>query len=121
MARLLIHVEGQTEKVFVNEVLQSYLLAQGYHSVGARIVGDPRRRQRGGICPWPSARMDIMNHLKEDHHRIETTMVDYYGMPESWPGRARSSGLQTIEKKSSMRGGSNTGRFSRENGQSLRL
>jgi len=39
MDRLLIHVEGQTEEDFVNEVLRNYLVAKGYHSVGARICG----------------------------------------------------------------------------------
>jgi hypothetical protein len=103
MTRLLIHVEGQTEADFVNEVLRNHLLAQGYHSVGARIVGDARLRQRGGICPWPAARTDITNHLKEDQGCIATTMVDYYGMPQrgsgEWPGRARSTGLRTVEEK----------------------
>jgi hypothetical protein len=31
--------------------------------VSARIVGNPRRRQRGVIRKWPSVRNDIMNHL----------------------------------------------------------
>ena len=41
MDRLLIHVEGQTEEDFVNEVLRNHLVAKGYHSVDARIVGKP--------------------------------------------------------------------------------
>jgi hypothetical protein len=51
MARLLIHVEGQTERAFVNEILRDHLVAKGYHSVEARIVGNTR--QHGGICKWP--------------------------------------------------------------------
>jgi hypothetical protein len=39
MTRLLIHVEGQTEERFVNEVLAPHLVARGYHSVGARLFG----------------------------------------------------------------------------------
>jgi hypothetical protein len=39
MARLLIHVEGQTEEDFVNEALRDHLLAKGYDDVGARIAG----------------------------------------------------------------------------------
>src|ERR1700685_3827907 len=98
MARLLIHVEGQTEEDFVNEVLRDHLVSKGYHSVEARIVGNARLRQRrGGIRPWPSVRKDIMNHLREDQGCIATTMVDYYALPQGdpngWPGRAQSSGL----------------------------
>jgi len=103
MNRLLIHVEGQTEEAFVNEVLEGHLLACGYYGVAARIVGNARlRRRRGGIRPWPSVRKDIVNHLREDSGCIATTMVDYYGLPQEgpgcWPGRAHAAGL-TVSKK----------------------
>ena len=93
MARLLVHVEGQTEEVFVNELLREHLIGVGYESVSARIVGNARLRQRrGGIRPWPSVRKDIINHLKEDAGCLATTMVDFYGLPRdgdgAWPGRA---------------------------------
>ncbi len=98
MTRLLVHVEGQTEEDFVNEVLREHLLAKGYVAVGARIVGNARlRRRRGGIRPWPSVRKDIMNHLKDDARCIATTMVDYYALPQqgsgAWPGRAKAAAL----------------------------
>ncbi len=103
MPRLIIHVEGQTEEDFVNEVLRDHLMAKGYDAVGARIVGNARlRRQRGGIRPWPSVRRDIINHLKEDPRCIVTTMVDYYGLPQegaaAWPGRARARGLGLVKR-----------------------
>ncbi|HLN01983.1 MAG TPA: DUF4276 family protein [Bryobacteraceae bacterium] len=103
MARLLIHVEGQTEEDFVNEMLRAYLVANGYYSVGARIVGNARLRQRrGGIRPWSSVRTDIINHLKEDADCIATTMVDYYGLPqhgaEAWPGRANAANVTFVRK-----------------------
>ena len=67
MARLLVHVEGQTEETFVNEILRSHLLHCGYESVSARIVGNARlRSRRGGIRPWLAVRKDIINHLRED-------------------------------------------------------
>jgi hypothetical protein len=104
MAHLLIHVEGQTEEGFVNEVLRDHLVAKGHHSVAARMVGNARlRSRRGGIRPWPSVRTDILNHLREDQDCVATTMVDYYGMPQKgsggWPGRAQSTGLRSIEEK----------------------
>jgi hypothetical protein len=98
MTRLLVHVEGQTEESFVNEVLRDYLVSIGYESVSARIVGNARLRQRrGGIRPWPSVRKDIINHLREDPGCLATTMVDYYALPQNgdgaWPGRARASSV----------------------------
>jgi hypothetical protein len=101
MARLLIHVEGQTERAFVNEVLRDHLLGNGYVSVQARIVGSPR--QHGGICNWPVVKKEIVNHLKEDRGCFATTMVDYYGLPQTgpggWPGRERSLTMSTAETK----------------------
>ena len=104
MARLLIHVEGQTEEGFVNEVLRDHLVSKGYHSVEARIVGNARLRQRrGGIRPWPSVKADIVNHLREDPGCIATTMVDYYALPQGhpggWPGRAESKKQSSIKRK----------------------
>ena len=92
MPRLLVHVEGQTEETFVQEVLRPALIQAGYSSVSARIIGNERvRRQRGGIRPWPEVRRDIERHLLGDPGCIATTMVDYYGLPSAglagWPGR----------------------------------
>lgn len=93
MPRLLIHVEGETEETFVNEILAPHLCGVGYHKVGARLVGNSRKRdRRGGIIGWPAVRKDIIKHLKEDAECLTTTMVDYYALPKvksgAWPGRA---------------------------------
>ncbi len=98
MPRLLVHVEGQTEEAFVNEVLAGHLYARGYAQVSARIVGNARQRnRRGGIRGWDSVRKDIVRHLSEDRGCIATTMVDYYALPQSgdsaWPGRAAAGAL----------------------------
>lgn len=103
MIRLLVHVEGQTEENFVNRVLAPHLYRRGYSLVGARLIGNARRRdQRGGITGWPSARRDIVRHLHEDQNCIATTMVDYYGLPQrgpgAWPGRERASACAFPDK-----------------------
>jgi len=105
MARLLVHVEGQTEETFVNEVLRSYLSRCGYESVSARIIGNARlRRSRGGIRPWLAVRKDIINHLRQDRGCIATTMVDFYALPQhgdrAWPGRAAAMGASGHQKAS---------------------
>lgn len=100
--RLLVHVEGQTEETFVNEILREHLLSHRYESVSARIIGNARlRRRRGGIRPWASVRKEIVNHLREDDGCVTTTMVDFYGLPQhgddAWPGRDRARG--TVQQK----------------------
>ena len=103
MARLLIHVEGETEETFVNEVLAPHLYRVGYQKVSARLVGNARQRnRRGGNRAWGSVRNDILNHLKEDPGSLATTMVDYYGLPQtgakSWPGRKAAGDLPFPQK-----------------------
>ena len=84
--RLRVHVEGQTEESFVNQVLAPYLYQRGYARVWASFIGNPRRRS-GGITSWRVARREIIRHLKADTGCFATTMVDYYGLPTTWPGR----------------------------------
>jgi hypothetical protein len=103
MTRLLVHVEGQTEETFVNEILGPYLYSQGYIGVSARLLGNTRQRnRRGGIRAWSVVKKEILNHLKEDPQCIATTMVDYYGLPQdgdkSWPGRAKAGQVPFAEK-----------------------
>ncbi|MGA3371147.1 MAG: DUF4276 family protein [Terracidiphilus sp.] len=97
MQRLLVHVEGKTEETFVNEVLVEHLLGIGYGSVSARRLG--LSQQRGGIRSWQSARRDILRHLKEDSVAIHATMVDYYGLPRDWPGRAEAPSMNSSSAK----------------------
>lgn len=103
MARLLVHVEGQTEETFINEVLRDHLLGKGYERVSARLVGNARlRSQRGGIRAWSAVREDILGHLREDRGCVATTFVDYYALPQSggkaWPGRLDAKTLSHGQK-----------------------
>ena len=105
MPRLLLHVEGQTEETFVNEVLRNHLVSRGYSSVGARLLGSARQRmRRGGVRSWRGTLGDIRNHLKQDPQCIAGTIVDYYGLPAdgegAWPGRAAASRMSgTVEQR----------------------
>lgn len=105
MTRLLIHVEGEAEETFVNEVLAPYLYDRNYIKVSARLLGNARQRdRRGGIRSWNSTRIDILNHLKEDPACLVTTMIDYYALPQTgsraWPGRQGAESLPFLEKAS---------------------
>jgi hypothetical protein len=106
MGRLLIHVEGETEETFVNEILARHLYARGFKVVSARIVGNARlRSRRGGIRGWTSVRQDIIRHLKGDPACLATTMVDYYALPQTgdraWSGRAEA-GLRPYPEKAAL-------------------
>ena len=103
VARLLIHVEGETEETFVNEVLAPHLYSRGYFRVSARLMGNARQRdRRGGIRPWSLVREDIVTHLKEDPQCLAGCMVDYYALPQTgekaWPGREAAGRLSFPQK-----------------------
>ena len=100
MPRILVHVEGQTEESFVNAVLAPHLYSLGYTNVSARLIGNARQRsRRGGIRPWHSVRNDILNHLTSDRDTFATTMVDYYGLPFTWPGREQATRKETLKER----------------------
>ena len=91
MLRLLVHVEGQTEESFVNEILAPHLYCFDYSLISAKLMGNARQRtRRGGIRKWPTVRRDIVHNLREDKGCFATIMVDYFGLPMSgdgaWPG-----------------------------------
>lgn len=100
--RLLINVEGQTEETFVNEVLAPHLRKPNgaFDSVNARLYGDPRQNKQkwGGGKTWSSVANGILYYLKSDSDLVVTTMVDYYGMPNDWPGR-REAPKQILENR----------------------
>lgn len=103
MRRLLVHVEGVTERNFVNELLRPHLIGHGYGAVSARLFGKALRSdRRGGARPWAEVRRSIIAHLQEDRGCFATTMVDYYGMPAGWPGRKSNSGRTSRDKACSV-------------------
>ncbi|MDQ8156869.1 MAG: DUF4276 family protein [Gemmatimonadota bacterium] len=100
MRRLILVVEGPTEETFVKEVLAAHLYTAGFHAVGVRLMGSGRARaNRGGVRRWESVRHDVLVHLKEDPGTIVGVLVDYYGMPDSWPGRS-SAAAAPVESRS---------------------
>jgi hypothetical protein len=100
--RLLIHVEGATEKSFVQELLAPYLFERSHIAADARIFGNSANTLRGGVTAWSAVKKGIAAHLKADASAFATLMVDYYAMPSSggreWPGRAQSDSLAHMHK-----------------------
>ena len=98
MGRLLIHVEGETERQFADELLRDFLVERGYFTVDARLHGNARQKShRGGGRAWEGVKREILRHLRGDDGLIVTTMVDFYGMPPNWPNRVGATGPTQIE------------------------
>lgn len=92
MRRVEALVEGQTEFRFVEELLAPHLIGHGVH-LWPILSGKPGRRS-GGVRKWTEARQDILRSLHNSSRHSTTLMVDYYGMPDDWPGREASCVLQ---------------------------
>ena len=100
MSRVQVLVEGQTEQTFVEEMLAPALGLVGVW-VYPKVVGKPDHK--GGVGEWQRAKRDLIAFLKQDRVAFCTTMFDYYGMPDSWPGRSAAESrplpqrAQTVE------------------------
>lgn len=93
MNELVVIVEGETEQTFVRDQLAGHL---ALCNVATWPVLPGRRRNRGGVKKWEVARQDIARTLKEG--RYCTTMMDFYGMPDDWPGRSDAIALPWNER-----------------------
>ena len=89
MKRIHVLVEGQTEETFVRNLLQPYfwLLETDLNPV---IVVTKRTRSgqtfKGGMTAYKKVRNDIQRLLDDTSAVLVTTMLDYYGLPNDFPG-----------------------------------
>ena len=84
MIRLHVICEGQTEEMFVNEVLAAYLGRQ--MDLRASRVGKPGRK--GGDVRFSRLLHDVRQRLLGDRSAYCTTFFDFYGLPPKFPGRS---------------------------------
>jgi hypothetical protein len=95
MSRVIALVEGQTEQNFVQDLLAPYLGVKGVY-ITARLIGKPGHK--GGVGEYERTRRDILILLKQENDTIITTMFDFYGMPDSWPGRSSAKDASFSQK-----------------------
>lgn len=90
MTRVLVLVEGQTEETFVKEVLAPYLASRNVH-LQYTILKTRREFDRpdfrGGVVSYHQIKGDVLRLLNDTAAAV-TTMIDYYGLPRDFPGRA---------------------------------
>ena len=91
MKQILISVEGQTEETFVREVLCPHLNQLNLNPVP--IVLTTKRVKagvnfKGGLLSYEQASKEIGRLLLDKNAIAVTTMYDYYGLPQDFPGFA---------------------------------
>lgn len=89
MKRLLILVEGQTEETFVRDVLSPHLSARSIHAIPV-LLKTKRVKSggafRGGVTSTEQVLGDIRRLLGDSGARAVTTILDYYALPDDFPG-----------------------------------
>lgn len=95
MVRVYVVVEGQTEIVFVKELLQQPFSNLGIY-LHPSLIGKPGHK--GGVLSYDRAKRDIIGFLKQERDTFCTTMFDYYGLPVDLPGLPIKGSYRPIEK-----------------------
>lgn len=86
-----ILVEGQTEETFVRDVLGVHLLTFRLH-LNPVVVLTKRVKSglkfKGGVSGYAKVRGEIRRLLNDSNAVAVTIMMDYYGLPDDFPGVA---------------------------------
>ncbi len=79
MIKILIFVEGLTERKFAENLLQEYLNPNKFH------ISVTYLNKKGGDIEFEKAYKNIHKSIK-DGDRYVSTMFDFYGIDSKWPG-----------------------------------
>jgi hypothetical protein len=99
--KVLILVEGQTEERFVKDVLQPHLWTHDVHPepkiVTTKLV-KVGAQFKGGVSTFRKIETDIRRLLGDSDAVLITTMIDYYGLPNDFPGKQQLQGRNSMER-----------------------
>lgn len=102
MKKILISVEGYTEEQFITRILQPNF----QHCYLQPVILTTRRDRsgkthKGGIVSYAKIEQEIRRLLNDTSAAAVTTMYDYYGLPNDFPGKASlKPGLHASQKVS---------------------
>lgn len=95
MKRVNVVVEGATEERFVSDVLAKVLWPHQVYLIPSRL-GVPGHK--GGRTNYARLKKDVLLHLKSDPTAYCSTMLDFYGLGDGFPGTPIPSDLPNIAK-----------------------
>ncbi len=95
MRRVYVIVEGQTEESFVSGPLaESFWLLQVH--LTPVILGVPGHK--GGRTSYARVERDILRQLKQDRRSYCSTMIDFYGLGNGFPGTPAPPNLGNVQR-----------------------
>lgn len=92
MSRVLILVEGPTERAIVDRVFAPVLGLKGVY-LYPRVVGKPGHK---GGNRFSSIQRELNALIRQEPNSIVTMLFDYYGLRSDWPGFAQSRGKSPL-------------------------
>lgn len=93
MTRIHVFCEGQTEDVFIREVLAPHLHRMDIWLNPIIVRTGPHGK--GGVTSYGKIRWQINQKCRDDASAWVTTMLDFYGLPQDFPGgTAKGSSLE---------------------------
>lgn len=96
MIRVHVICEGQTEELFIQELLQPHFSAKGIYLMPA-LIGKPGHK--GGYFKFERLLSDVRNRLVGDVQAYCTTFFDFYGLPDSFPGKDEATRIPLLTSK----------------------
>ena len=94
MTRIHVFCEGQTEDVFVREVLGPYFQHMDIWLNPIIVRTGPRGK--GGVTSYGKVKWQVKRKCKEDRSAWVTTLLDFYGLPSDFP--AMDSGGSSLAR-----------------------
>ncbi|MCL1825814.1 MAG: DUF4276 family protein [Betaproteobacteria bacterium] len=102
MTRLLMLVEGQSEEIFVKRTLVPHLAQHGVYVQPPIVLWTKRLSSgggfRGGVSSWHQIRKNLLP-LMRDGDAWVSTLLDFYGLPEDFPGLPDALGAGSPQEK----------------------
>jgi len=80
MRRLVIIVEGETEKEFADKILSNYFYQKGIQNISCYKIS----KTNGGMTNYLHLKRDLQKAISEEHVLV-TTLIDYYALPANFP------------------------------------
>lgn len=102
MTRLLMLVEGQSEEIFVKRTMAPHLVQHGVYVQPPIVLWTKRLPSgggfRGGVSNWGQI-LKSLRPLIHDGDAWVSTLLDFYGLPEDFPGLPEALGAGDPREK----------------------
>jgi len=99
--KIFVYSEGQTEERFIKDLLAPHLETLGIYAqpvLATTKVVKSGPNFKGGIGDYQRAKKEILHLLGDTSACAVTTMLDYYGLDRSFPGRSAPIGNDCYER-----------------------